>query len=134
MPKRVVVTDRAPKPVGPYSQGVVAGCFLFVAGQIPLDPTTGELVKGSFEDRVRRVLENVRAIVEAAGATLRDVVKVTVYLRDISLFDRFNRVYSEFFGEEPPARVVVEVSNLPKGVDLEVEAIAYVCHEGAERS
>ena len=130
MAKRVVVTPKAPKPVGPYSQGVVAGCFLFVSGQIPLDPETGELVKGSFEDRVRRVLENVKAVVEAAGGTLRDVVKVTVYLRDIGLFERFNRVYAEYFPEEPPARVVVEVSRLPKDVDLEVEAIAYLCREG----
>ena len=129
MPRRIVYTSRAPKPVGPYSQGVVAGCFLFVSGQIPLDPETGEIVKGEFEDRVRRVLENVKAIVEAAGASLRDVVKVTVYLRDIGLFDRFNRVYQEFFREDPPARVVVEVSNLPKGVDVEVEAIAYVCKD-----
>ena len=130
MAKRVIVTPKAPKPVGPYSQGVVAGCFLFVSGQIPLDPETGELVGGSFEDRVRRVLENVKAVVEAAGGTLRDVVKVTVYLRDIGLFERFNRVYAEYFPEEPPARVVVEVSRLPKDVDLEVEAIAYLCREG----
>ncbi|BEP17185.1 RidA family protein [Pyrofollis japonicus] len=126
MAKKIVYTDKAPKPVGPYSQGVVAGGWLFVAGQIPIDPETGKLVEGDFEAKVRRVLENVKAIVEAAGGSLRDVVKVTVYLRDISLFDRFNKVYSEYFSEEPPARVVVEVSNLPKGVDLEVEAIAYL--------
>lgn len=112
--------------MGPYSQGVVAGGWLYIAGQIPIDPATGRLVEGSFEDKVRRVLENIRAIVEAAGGSLRDVVKVTVYLRDISLFDEFNRVYASYFSEEPPARVVVEVSNLPKGVDLEVEAIAYL--------
>jgi 2-iminobutanoate/2-iminopropanoate deaminase len=126
LPKRIIYTDKAPKPVGPYSQGVVAGGWLFVAGQIPIDPQTGRLVEGDFEAKARRVLENVKAIVEAAGGTLRDVVKVTVYLRDITLFDRFNKVYSEYFSDEPPARVVVEVSNLPKNVDLEIEAIAYL--------
>lgn len=126
MAKRIIYTDKAPRPVGPYSQGVIAGGWLFVAGQIPLDPATGRLIEGSFEEKARRVLENIRAIVEAAGGSLRDVVKVTVYLRDIALFERFNKVYSEYFSDEPPARVVVEVSNLPKGVDLEVEAIAYL--------
>ncbi len=119
-------TERAPKPVGPYSQGVVVNGWLFVAGQIPIDPATGRLVEGSFEDKVRRVLENIKAIVEAAGGSLEDIVKVTVYLRDISKFEEFNRVYSEYFKKDPPARVVVEVSNLPKGVDVEVEAIAYI--------
>ncbi len=129
MAKRIVFTDKAPKPIGPYSQGVVAGCFLFVSGQIPIDPATGRLVTGSFEEQVRRVLENVKAIVEAAGASLKDVVKITVYLRDISRFEEFNKIYAEYFGEEPPARVVVEVSRLPRDVDLEVEAIAYTCKE-----
>jgi 2-iminobutanoate/2-iminopropanoate deaminase len=124
--KRVARTDRAPAPVGPYSQAILAGGWLFISGQIPIDPSTGRMVEGSFEDKVRRVLENIKAIVEAAGGTLDNIVKVTVYLKDISLFDRFNRVYSEYFGENPPARVVVEVSNLPKGADLEVEAIAYL--------
>jgi len=127
---RVVYTPRAPKPIGPYSQGVIAGCFLFVAGQIPLDPETGSLVEGDFKARVRRVLENVKAVVEAAGGSLRDVVKVTVYLRDIRLFQEFNEVYSEYFRENPPARAVVEVSSLPRGSDVEVEAIAYLCREG----
>jgi len=127
---RVVYTPRAPRPIGPYSQGVIAGCFLFVAGQIPLDPETGSLVEGDFKARVRRVLENVKAVVEAAGGSLRDVVKVTVYLRDIRLFQEFNEVYSEYFRENPPARAVVEVSSLPRGSDVEVEAIAYLCREG----
>lgn len=126
MAKQVVFTEKAPKPVGPYSQGVKAGGFLFVAGQIPIDPSTGRIVEGSFEDKVRRVLENVKAVVKAAGGSLDNVVKVTVYLKDISLFDRFNKVYAEYFPRNPPARVVVEVTNLPKGVELEVEAIAYI--------
>jgi len=121
-----VYTDSAPRPVGPYSQGVRAGCFLFVAGQIPLDPATGKLVDG-FEEAARRALENVKAIVEAAGGSLSDVVKVTVYLRDMSLFQDFNRVYSEYFRDSKPARAVVEVSRLPLDAPLEVEAIAYLC-------
>jgi len=118
MSKRIVFTDKAPKPVGPYSQGVLVDGWLFIAGQIPLDPATGKLVEGSFEDKVRRVLENVKAIVEAAGGSLENIVKVTVYLRDISKFSEFNKVYAQYFTKDPPARVVVEVSNLPKGVDL----------------
>ena len=124
--KKIVFTDKAPKPVGPYSQGVKAGNFLFIAGQIPVDPATGEVVKGGFEEQVRRVMENIKAIVEAAGGSMESIVKVTVYLKNIKLFDEFNRVYAEYFPREPPARVVVEVSNLPKNVELEVEAIAYI--------
>ncbi len=126
-----VYTDRAPKPVGPYSQGVKVGCFLFVSGQIPLDPETGKLVEGDFEEKARRVLENVKAVVEAAGGSLGDIVKVTVYMRDLSLFQEFNRVYSEYFRDHKPARAVVGVASLPLGVDLEVEAIAYVCDGGS---
>jgi len=121
-----VYTDGAPRPVGPYSQGVRAGCFLFVAGQIPLDPATGRLVEG-FEEAARRALENVKAIVEAAGGSLSDVVKVNVYLTDLGRFQEFNRVYSEFFKDSKPARAVVEVSRLPLDAPLEVEAIAYLC-------
>ena len=126
MSKKIVFTEKAPKPIGPYSQGVVVNGWLFISGQIPIDPSTGEIVHGSFKEQVVRVLENIKAIVEAAGGTLRNIVKVTVYLRDISKFSEFNEVYSKYFSEEPPARVVVEVSNLPKGVDLEVEAIAFI--------
>jgi 2-iminobutanoate/2-iminopropanoate deaminase len=129
---RVVYTPQAPKPIGPYSQGVVAGCFLFISGQIPLDPASGAVVEGDFKARVRRVLDNVKAVVEAAGGSLRDIVKVTVYLRDMSLFQDFNSVYQEYFPENPPARAVVGVSSLPRGVDVEVEAIAYICREGSQ--
>jgi 2-iminobutanoate/2-iminopropanoate deaminase len=128
---RVVYTPQAPKPLGPDSQGVVAGCLLFISGQIPLDPVSGAVVEGDFKDKVRRVLDNVKAVVEAAGGSLRDVVKVTVYLRDMSLFQDFNSVYQEYFPENPPARAVVGVSSLPRGVDVEVEAIAYICREGS---
>jgi 2-iminobutanoate/2-iminopropanoate deaminase len=121
-----VYTDKAPRPVGPYSQGIVAGNFLFISGQIPIDPRTGKLVEGSFEDKVKRVLENLKAIVEAAGGTLDNIVKVTVYMKDIKKFQEFNKIYSEYFKGRPPARVVVEVSNLPLGADVEIEAIAYL--------
>ena len=124
--KEAVYTDRAPRPVGPYSQGILSGELLFISGQIPLDPETGKLVNGSFEDKVRRVMENIKAIVEAAGGSMDDIVKVTVYLRDITRFSEFNKVYSEYFKGVPPARVVVEVSNLPLGAELEVEAIAVI--------
>lgn len=125
MEKKLVAPSNAPAPVGPYSPGILAsGRFLFVSGQIPLDPATGKLVEGSFEDKARQALRNLLSVVEGAGGSADNVVKVTVYLRDIGKYGEFNRVYSEFFGESKPARVVVEVSNLPKGVDLEVEAIA----------
>ena len=124
--RRVIYTPKAPKPVGPYSQGVIAGNYLFVSGQIPIDPETGEVVKGDFKTQVRRVLENIKAIVEASGASMKDVVKVTVYLKDMNKFREFNEIYKEYFKEEPPARSVVEVSNLPKNVDLEIDAIVYI--------
>jgi len=128
--KEAVFTDRAPRPVGPYSQAVKAGNLLFISGQIPIDPRTGELVRGDFKSAVRRVMENLKAIVEAAGATMDDVVKVTVYIRDISKFGEFNEVYSKYFRGPPPARVVVEVSNLPLNADVEVEAIALLREGG----
>ena len=124
--KRVIFTEKAPKPVGPYSQAVCVDGWLFVAGQIPVDPSTGEIVEGDFKAKARRALENVKAIVEAAGGSLRDVVKVTVFLKDITRFQEFNEVYARYFAEEPPARVVVGVSNLPRNSDLEIEAVAYL--------
>ncbi len=126
MPIEAIFTDKAPRPVGPYNQGIKAGDFLFISGQIPIDPATGRLVEGEFSDKVKRVLENIKAVVEAAGGTLDDIVKVTVYIKDINLFQEFNRVYSEYFKGRPPARVVVEVSNLPLNAELEIEAIAYL--------
>jgi 2-iminobutanoate/2-iminopropanoate deaminase len=126
--REAVLTDKAPKPVGPYSQGIIAGgCFLFISGQIPIDPEAGKLVEGSFEEKARRVMDNIKAIVEAAGGSMDDIVKVTVYLTDISRFSEFNRIYSEYFKAAPPSRVVVGVKALPLNADLEVEAIAYLC-------
>ena len=124
--KRVIHTSKAPEPVGPYSQGILAGGWLFVSGQIPLDPETGEMVEGDFKEKARRALENLKAVVEAAGGSLGDVVKVTVYLADITRFQEFNEVYQEYFRESKPARVVIQAAALPKGAEVEVEAIAYL--------
>ena len=121
---RIIYTDKAPKPVGPYSQAVVWANVVYVAGQIPIDPSTGRVVGDTIEEQARQALENLKAILEAAGSSLDRVLKVTVYIRDIGFFDRFNKVYSEYFKEHRPARSVVEVSNLPKGVMVEIEAIA----------
>ena len=125
MVKEVIYTDKAPKPVGPYSQAIKVGPFLFISGQIPIDPKTNEVVKGGIAVQTRRVLENIKAILEEAGYSLEDVVSVTVFLKDLKLFEEFNKVYSEYFPVDPPARTTVEVSNLPKGVLVEINAIAY---------
>lgn len=124
--KKIIFTEKAPKPIGPYSQGILVSSFLFISGQIPIDPTTGQLIDGDFGTKVRRVLDNLKNIVEAAGGSLKNVVKVNVYLKDMNKFSEFNSIYSEYFSNDPPARSVVEVSNLPRGVDLEVEAIAFI--------
>lgn len=125
MNRRTIATDRAPGAIGPYSQGVKAGGFLFTAGQIPLDPVTMQVVGETAPDQARQALANARAIVEAGGLGLGDVVKVTVFIRDMGEFAAINEVYRTFFGENPPARSVVEVSRLPKDVLVEVEMIAY---------
>ena len=129
MPIEPVYTDRAPKPIGPYSQAIKVGKWLFVSGQIPIDPSTGRVIEGSFVDKVRRVMENIKAIVEAAGGSLNNVVKVTVYLKDISLYAEFNKVYKEYFKDRKPARAVVAVKDLPAGAEIEIEAIAYLDSE-----
>lgn len=125
MPKRIVLTDAAPAPVGPYSQAVAAGGLVFVAGQIPIDPATGEMPEG-IADQARRALLNVEAVLAAAGASLADVVKSTVFLQNLDDFAAMNAVYGEFFAAQPPARACVEVARLPKGALVEIEAIAVV--------
>jgi 2-iminobutanoate/2-iminopropanoate deaminase len=122
--KKVVQTQEAPGAVGPYSQAVVAGGFVWVSGQIPLDPRTGALIEGDIEAETRRVLANVAAVLEAAGSSLGRVVRATVYLTDLGEFARMNRIYAESFPERPPARVTVEVSALPKGARIEIDAVA----------
>jgi 2-iminobutanoate/2-iminopropanoate deaminase len=120
---REVKTSKAPGAIGPYSQGVVAGGFLFVSGQIPIKPESGDIVEGNASEQATQVLKNLRAVVEAQGASMRDVVKTTVYLTDLSSFVDVNEVYATFFSEPYPARATVEVSSLPKGVLVEIDAV-----------
>lgn len=126
MEKRVVYTEKAPKPIGPYSQAVLVegGKLLFVSGQIPIDPATGEIVGKSMEEQAERAIRNMLAIVEEAGGSTENIVKVTAFLSDIKDYPKFNEVYEKFFSESKPARAVVEVANLPKGVKVEIECIA----------
>ena len=125
---RTVYTERAPAPIGPYSQGVVAGGVLYTAGQIGLQPD-GTIVDGGAAAQARRALENLRAVVEAGGATLETVVKTTVYLKDLNDFAAVNAVYAEFFGESRPARSTVQVARLPMDSLVEIEAIAVIGSE-----
>ncbi|MBP1449909.1 MAG: RidA family protein [Thermoproteus sp.] len=122
--REVVYTKSAPEPIGPYSQAVKVGGLLFVSGQIPVDPRTGEIVKGGIKEQTRQVLENIKAVLEAAGYGLSDVAMAFVFLADMSLFGQFNEVYAEFFKEGPPARVTVQAARLPRDVLVEVAAIA----------
>lgn len=124
--KKVISTANAPAAIGPYSQAIVTGGMLFVSGQIPLDPATGAMVEGGIEEQTTRVLDNLKAIVEAAGTTLANAVKTTVYITNINDFGKVNEIYAGYFTENPPARVCVEVSNLPKGALVEIDLIAEV--------
>lgn len=132
MPRSVISTRGAPAAIGPYSQAIRAGDTVFVSGQIALDPATGDLIEDvSIQAQARRSLENIAAILGAAGASMDDVVKVTVYLADMSDFKEVNGVYGEFFGASPPARATVAVRGLPLGVAVEMDCIAIV-GEGVE--
>jgi len=126
--KTVIYTEKAPKPIGPYSQAVCVNGWLYISGQIPIDPATGRLIEGSFKDQVRRALENAKAILETSGGSLESVVKVTVYLKDMSKFQEFNEVYSEYFKQAPPARSVIGVSSLPRNAELMIDLVAYLGH------
>jgi 2-iminobutanoate/2-iminopropanoate deaminase len=123
--KEIISTDKAPAAIGPYSQGIIAGPFIFVSGQIPFNAETGKMVEGSIKDQTEQSLKNVQAVVEAAGASLDNVVKCTVFLKDMDTFNEMNEKYMEFFKENPPARAAVEVARLPKDVGVEIEAIAF---------
>ena len=123
---RIVHTENAPAAIGPYSQAVVAGNFLFTAGQIAIDPSTGQIVQGDVTAQTERVMRNLAAVLEAAGATWSDVVKTTVYLQDMADFPRVNDVYGRVIGDARPARSTVQVAGLPRGVLVEIDAVAIV--------
>ena len=123
---QAISTKEAPAAIGPYSQAIRAGDFLFVSGQIPLDPASGGVVAGDARLQTRRVLENMGEILKAAGASFAGVVKTTVYLADLNDFATMNEVYAEFFGTPAPARAAVQVSRLPRDVRVEIEAIVYL--------
>lgn len=122
--KKIIFAPKAPKPIGPYSQAVEINGFLFVSGQIPLDAQSGQIVSGSLGDQTRKVLENLKAILEAAGTDFSAVVKTTIFLQDLKFFDEINEVYAEYFKETKPARSTVQISGLPKGAGIEIDAIA----------
>jgi 2-iminobutanoate/2-iminopropanoate deaminase len=122
--RETVETKNAPSPIGPYSQAIRANGFLFVSGQIPIDPSTGGIVAGGIEEQARRVMNNRAAILEAGGSGLSKVVKTSIFLADMDDFARLNQVYAEFLGEIKPARSTVQVARLPKDVLVEIEAVA----------
>ncbi len=124
--KKLHQTDQAPAAIGPYSQAVQQGSWLFCSGQVALDPKTSEMVGGDATTQTRQVLKNLTAVLECAGGSLRDIVKTTVFLRDMNDFQAMNAVYAEFFDAEPPARAAVEAARLPKDAIVEIEAIAHL--------
>ena len=124
--KQIVSTPSAPEAIGPYSQAVIHQGLVFVSGQIPIDPATNTLIEGGVEAQTARVLENLKAVLEAAGSSLAQVLKTTVYLKDMSQFPDINAVYARYFPHDPPARATIEVARLPKDVLVEIDAIAAV--------
>lgn len=124
MTKTIISTTRAPRAIGPYSQAVKVGSFVFTAGQIALDPETSQLVAGDITVQTHRVMRNLQAVLEAAGASLDRVVKTTCFLADLADFAAFNAVYAEYFRENPPARSTVQAARLPAGASVEVECVA----------
>jgi 2-iminobutanoate/2-iminopropanoate deaminase len=127
MTKTIIRTDKAPAPVGPYNQGVqVSGTLLFTAGQIALNPATGQLVEGDIKAQTRQVFENLKAVLEAGGSSLDNVIKANVCLKDMNEFAQMNEVFAEYFGASPPARTTVEVARLPKDAKVEIDLIAVV--------
>jgi len=124
--KQVITTDQAPSAIGPYSQAVRAGDFVYLSGQIPLDPETMEVVEGDFQARARRVFASLEAVARAAGGSTADIVKLNIYLTDLGRFAAVNEIMAEYFDEPHPARAAVGVASLPRGVDIEVEGVMHL--------
>jgi 2-iminobutanoate/2-iminopropanoate deaminase len=124
--KQIISTGRAPKAIGPYSQAVISNGLVFLSGQIPIDPATNQILEGDVATQTERVLENLKAVLEAAGSSLANVVKTTVYLKDMGEFAGMNDVYARYFASEPPARATVEAARLPRDVRVEIDCIASV--------
>ena len=124
--KKVISTSGAPAAIGPYSQAIVSNGFVFVSGQIPLDPATGQLIEGGIGEQTTRVIENLAAVLDAAGSSLSDVVKTTVYLKDMGEFAAMNSAYAQYFTKNAPARATVEAARLPRDVRVEIDCIAVV--------
>lgn len=122
--KDVISTDRGPRAIGPYSQAIRANGFIFVSGQVPFDPATGQIIEGDTARQTARVLDNLKAIAEAAGSSLDRAVKVGVFLKDMNDFQAMNEVYGRYFGKNPPARTTVEIARLPRDVRVEIDLIA----------
>ena len=123
MSKEIISTNKAPQAIGPYSQAVMTGNLIFISGQVPINPQTGDVVSGSIEDQANQVIENIRNICEAADRDLGDIVKLSIFLTDLGNFSIVNEVMKKYFSEPYPARATIEVSGLPLGVDVEIEAI-----------
>ncbi|ABY93174.1 RidA family protein [Thermoanaerobacter sp. CM-CNRG TB177] len=123
--KTIINTDTAPRAIGPYSQAVMIDGFLYTSGQIAIDPATGELVEGGIEAQTERVLENIKAILKAAGMDLNNVIKATVFVTNMGDFAKINEIYGRYFKDNPPARSLVEVKSLPKGALIEIEVVAH---------
>ena len=126
MNKQIIKTKQAPTAIGPYSQAVRAGDFLYTSGQIALDPNSGEFLSGEIEQETERTIQNILAILQAGGLSLDNVVKTTVYLSDLNYFTKMNKIYEKYFLENKPARACVQVAALPKGAKIEIEAIAII--------
>ena len=124
MSKEIISTEQAPAALGPYSQAIKAGATLFISGQVPIDPKTGDVVRGSIQEQTKQVLDNLKAILTEAGYGLEDVVKAEVFIADLEEFEDFNEVFAEYFSEAPPARACIEAARLPMDVGLELSAIA----------
>ncbi len=127
--KRVLITEDAPMPVGPYSQAIKTGHLIFVSGQLPIDPASGDLLDGDIKEQSRQILKNIDEILKTGDSNLQKLVKLTIFMNNLSDFSQLNEVMDEFFTHEPPARETVEVSNLPLGAQIEISAIGYTDSE-----